>query len=83
MLGKIRALRAISTAMALEACTLLAAPAADVILKNGSIYSVDAARSWAQAVAIAGSKIVYAGNDAGASAFAGPSTKIINPKRCN
>ncbi len=35
----------------------------NLVLRNGSIYTVDSDRSWAQAIAIAGDKIVYVGTD--------------------
>ncbi len=68
----------------LAACALLAvstAPAAGpatLALKSGAIYTVDAARSWAQAVAIADGRIVYAGPDSGLAPFAGPHTRVID-----
>lgn len=51
---------------------------ADLILRNGAIYTMDAARSWVAAVAIADGRILYAGTDAGTAKLAGPSTKIID-----
>jgi len=39
---------------------------------------MDAARSWATAVAIARGRIVYTGPDSGAVRFAGPSTQVID-----
>ena len=56
-----------------------AAPAsADTVLRGGAIYTVDAARSWAQAIALREGKIVYVGTDAGANALIGPQTQIID-----
>ena len=51
---------------------------ADLILKNGAIYTVDAARSWAQAVVVRDGRIVYVGDDAGSDAFAGSGTKVVD-----
>ncbi|MBI3653249.1 MAG: amidohydrolase [Acidobacteria bacterium] len=51
---------------------------ADLVLQNGAIYTVDAVRSWAQAVAIADGKIVYVGNDNEAKKFIGASTRVID-----
>lgn len=51
---------------------------ADLILRNGAVYTMDAARSWAAAVAIAGGRIIYTGPDAGATKLRGPSTRIID-----
>lgn len=63
--------------LAAFAATSLAAPA-DLILKNGAIYTVDAARSWVSALAIANGQIVFAGPDSGALERAGRRTKIID-----
>ena len=51
---------------------------ADLILKNGAIYTVDVARSWAQAVVVRDGRIVYVGDDAGSDAFAGSGTKVVD-----
>ena len=55
-----------------------ASTSADTVLLSGSVYTVDAERSWAQAVAIADRHIVYVGDDAGAQAFIGPDTISID-----
>ncbi|MCB1404040.1 MAG: amidohydrolase, partial [Rhodobacteraceae bacterium] len=49
-----------------------------LILKNGAIYTVDAARSWARAVVVRDGRIVYVGDDAGSDAFAGSGTKVVD-----
>src|SRR5262245_40024427 len=51
---------------------------ADLVLVHGSVYTVDAARSWASAVAIRGGRIAYVGDDAGARALAGPRTSLVD-----
>ncbi len=51
---------------------------ADLILRNGAVYTMDAARSWASAVAVVDGRILYTGPDSGAAELAGPSTKIID-----
>jgi predicted amidohydrolase YtcJ len=51
---------------------------ADLVLRGGHAYLVDAARSWAQAVAVAGGRIVAVGTDAEMSALIGPHTEIID-----
>jgi predicted amidohydrolase YtcJ len=35
----------------------------NLVLKNGSVYTVDRHRSWAQAIAIADDKIVFVGSN--------------------
>lgn len=58
-----------------EAGRAASAPA-DLVLRNGTIYTVDAARSWADAVAIRDGRIVYVGNDAGVGALIGANTRV-------
>jgi predicted amidohydrolase YtcJ len=50
---------------------------AELILRHGAIYTMDAARSWVESVAVANGRIVFAGPDAGVTRLAGPSTKIV------
>jgi hypothetical protein len=48
-----------------------------LILLGGVVYTVDAGRSWAHAVAIRDGRIVFVGDDDGALALAGRSTAVI------
>src|SRR5215470_13277134 len=50
---------------------------ADLVLTGGHAYLVDAARSWASAVAVAGGRIVAVGTDAEVSAHIGPHTEVV------
>lgn len=52
--------------------------AADRVFLNGAIYTVDADRSWAEAIAIREGKIVYVGNDEEAARHIGAETEIID-----
>ena len=52
--------------------------AADAVLRNGRIYTVNQARPWAEAVAVRGSEIVYVGDDSGAAALVGEDTEEID-----
>jgi|WetSurMetagenome_2_1015567.scaffolds.fasta_scaffold24659_3 predicted amidohydrolase YtcJ len=52
--------------------------AADIILSNAHVYTVDASRSVAEAVAVKDGRIAYVGSDAGARALAGPQTDVID-----
>ncbi len=45
---------------------------ADLVLRGGHAYLVYAARSWAEAVAVAGGRITAVGTDAEVSALTGP-----------
>ena len=51
---------------------------ADLVLRHGVVYTVDAARSWAQALAVKDSRIVYVGSDLGVAAHVGPGTKVVD-----
>jgi predicted amidohydrolase YtcJ len=49
---------------------------ADVVFKGGAVYTVDAARSWAQAVAVKGGRIVAVGTDDSVSDLVGQKTEV-------
>ena len=53
-------------------------PAADLVLKSGSVYTVDGERSWAQALAIRAGRLVYVGTDRGAASYVSPSTRVVD-----
>lgn len=55
-----------------------AAVEADMVFRNGAVYTVDGARPWAQAVAIKGEKIVYVGAEDGLAAFQGKHTRVVD-----
>ena len=46
-----------------------AAPAADRVLTNGRIYTVNAVQPWAEAVAIRDGEFIYVGDNAGADTY--------------
>ena len=50
---------------------------AELVLRHGRIYTMDAARSWAEAVAIHNGRFVYVGPDRDVQQWIGESTKII------
>lgn len=54
--------------------------AADMILENGRVYTVDAKNSWAEAVAVKAGKIVYVGTTQGAERFRSGATKSLDLK---
>jgi len=56
------------------------AGAADLVLRNGAVYTVDAARSWAQAVAVKDGKIVFVGTDADLGDRIGAATQVVDLK---
>ncbi len=51
---------------------------ADLVLTGGAVYTVDAARSWAQAVAVTDGRIAAVGTDADMRPHVGPRTEVIN-----
>jgi len=51
---------------------------ADVVLRNGKIYTADAARSIKQAIAFSGNTILAAGDDADIEKLIGPKTKVVD-----
>ncbi len=77
--GKLRLLLALLLPAIISAAPLFASGAdADLIFVNGAVYTVDAARSWASAVAVRGERIVYVGDDVGARALVGPGTRVVD-----
>lgn len=53
---------------------------ADLVLKSGSVYTVDGSRTWAQALAIRAGRILYVGSDRGAAPYVTPSTRVVDLK---
>jgi len=52
--------------------------AADLLFVNGAVYTVDAARTWAQAVAVRGDRIVAVGSDDDLGELRGTSTEVVD-----
>ena len=53
---------------------------ADLLLLNGRVYTLDAARPWAEGVAVRGSQIVAVGSTADVRAHAGTATRSLDLK---
>ncbi len=51
--------------------------AADLVLTGGRIFTADAAKTWAQALAVRDGRIVAVGGDRDVRPLAGPSTRVI------
>ncbi len=51
---------------------------ADLILEKGTVYTVAGPQSWAEAVAIAGGKIIYMGDRSGAAKLRAANTKVVD-----
>ena len=67
-----------SGACGLSAQAPRVAGTADLIVHHGVVYTVADAAPRAQAVAIAGDRLIYVGSDAEALARRGPSTRVID-----
>ena len=52
-------------------------PPADLVLDGAAVYTMDAPRSWAEAVAVRDGRVVFVGASAGARAFVGPKTRVL------
>ena len=52
--------------------------AADLVLTNGKIYTLDADKNWAEDVAVPGKKIIYIGSNTGANRHIEANTKWID-----
>ena len=55
-----------------------AAAVADLILRNGRIYTVDAARSWASAVAVRNGRYIAIGDDAAVAPYRDETTRVVD-----
>ncbi len=51
---------------------------ADIVFRNGPVYTVDGAKPWARAVAVKGKRIAYVGDEAGVATFIGPKTRVVD-----
>jgi predicted amidohydrolase YtcJ len=52
--------------------------AADLIVTNARVYTVDDARPLVEAFAVTGGKVVFTGSKAEANVFKGPATKVVD-----
>jgi hypothetical protein len=50
---------------------------ADLVLRGGQVYTLDASRSWAESVAVRDGRIVAVGTDAEVASHHGPATRVI------
>ena len=67
--------------LALTSCqkkTTASTEDADVVIRNAHVYTVDAQRPWAQAVAIKGDRIAWVGDENAAKSHVGQSTKVVD-----
>ncbi|HTM81730.1 amidohydrolase [Asticcacaulis sp.] len=75
-------MRYLIVAIALFAGSAQARPIspADTVFRNGYIYTVDVKDSVAQALAVKDGRIIYVGDEAGAKAFTGRQTQVVDLK---
>ena len=64
--------------VALVGCQTQGSTSADVVMRNGYVYTVDGKNSVQQAVAVKGGRIVYVGSDEGAASYIGTQTQQID-----
>ena len=50
---------------------------ADLVLRGGPIYTLDAARSWARALAVRDGHLVFVGTERGTVPFVGAHTRVV------
>lgn len=58
--------------------TIAKEEAADVVYRNGNIYTVDEKSPHAQAIAVRAGKILFVGSNEDAQKLAGPDTKVVD-----
>jgi predicted amidohydrolase YtcJ len=66
------------SSVALVGCQTHASTGADMVMRNGYVYTVDGKNSVQQAIAVTGGKIVYVGSDAGVASYIGTQTQLID-----
>ncbi|HLF29720.1 MAG TPA: amidohydrolase [Xanthomonadales bacterium] len=55
-----------------------ATPFANIVVRDTAVYTLNAAQTWAQAVAIRDGRIVMVGSNEEAAAFTGPATRVFS-----
>jgi predicted amidohydrolase YtcJ len=53
-------------------------PAADLVIRNARIYTVEKDRPWAQALAVRGDRIVWVGEEKDVTSQIGPATRVVD-----
>ena len=78
LLGAGTAVAALAPSTPAPAQAPMRSGAADTILRNGKIITVDAAFTVAQSIAIAGDRILAVGADAATAVYTGPKTRVFD-----
>jgi predicted amidohydrolase YtcJ len=63
--------------LAVAGCSAAVGPA-EVVIRNGTIYTANDKQPKVEAIAVSGGKILFTGSDADASRYVGPNTKVID-----
>ena len=66
----------ISSLLLTAAAAAKSPPAADLVVTQARVYTADAGRSMAEAIAVRDGKIVFVGSSNAAKAFIGPHTTV-------
>lgn len=53
-------------------------PPAELVVRNGAIYTVDPRQPWVEALAIRDGRFVFAGSNAQAAGYIGPRTEVVD-----
>jgi predicted amidohydrolase YtcJ len=64
--------------LVVAACTSRPAEPADLLIRHARVYTADAARPWAEAIAIRGERIAWVGDDPDAASWRGERTRVID-----
>lgn len=68
------------TALLLALIPIPQSTSADIVFKNGNVYTVDAKAERAQAIAVTKDRIVFVGSNADAQKFVGSKTRVVDLK---
>jgi predicted amidohydrolase YtcJ len=68
----------IITGFLVSACQPALQQQADLVIKNGYIYTGDAKRTIAEAIAVKGDTIIYVGTNGGVNKWIGESTRVVD-----
>ncbi len=68
----------LAAALLLIATSPVPAQQADLVVTNGTIWTVDASNPEAEAIASLEGRIIYVGDDEGAARFIGPQTRVLD-----
>ena len=72
------AVTAVSAAPPFIAEAIATYASADIVFRNGPVYTIDGKSPWARAVAVKGKRIAFVGDDAGVQPFIGPQTRVVD-----